>query len=218
MIIYIRRNKQHYLTQEPFTEEVRFQISLKTLNCRTILKPSLPLESSIDTQMPFWIHIFQVSLVEPLVSLILLTLELSVTHTTQPIRKDTPAPSHAMLYTYIAAAYTQSSCQLATSTTPSRHVTYNHDLAASPELQYVQLSFEPLAIQKPYMYGVDTIMTLDAASGTEVLVNSHHVLETLFYWIMNHNIRNTFGTNLPVDFLSFLVLCTYIYVYVSYVL
>ena len=30
---------------------------------------------------------------------------------------------HAMLYTYIAAAYTQSSCQLATSATPSRHVT-----------------------------------------------------------------------------------------------
>ena len=30
---------------------------------------------------------------------------------------------------------------------------------------------------------------------------------------------NTFGTNLPVDFLSFFVLCTYnIYVYVSYVL
>ena len=29
---------------------------------------------------------------------------------------------------------------------------------------------------------------------------------------------NTFGTNLPVDFLSSFVLCTYIYVYVSYVL
>ena len=55
-------------------------------------------------------------------------------------------------------------------------------------------------------------------SGTAVLVNSHHVLETIFYFIMNHNIRNTFGTNLPVDFLSFLVLCAYIYVYVSYVL
>ena len=39
-------------------------------------------------------------------------------------------------YYYIAAAYTQSSCQLETSATPSRHVTYNHDLATSPELQY----------------------------------------------------------------------------------
>ena len=66
--------------------------------------------------------------------------------------------------------------------------------------------------------GVDTIMTLDAekwngaggelsSCGTELVVNSHHVLETIFYWNMNHNIRNTFGTNLPVDFLSFLVLC-----------
>ena len=36
---------------------------------------------------------------------------------------NSPAPSHAMLYTYIAAAYTQSSCQLATSANPSRHVT-----------------------------------------------------------------------------------------------
>ena len=37
---------------------------------------------------------------------------------------------------------------------------------------------------------------------------------------MYYNIRNTFGTNLPVDFLSFFVVCTYIYiyVYVSYVL
>ena len=39
----------------------------------------------------------------------------------------------------------------------------------------------------------------------------------LFYWIMYSNIRNTFRTNLPVDFYPF-VLCTYIYVYVSYVL
>ena len=36
--------------------------------------------------------------------------------------------------------------------------------------------------------------------------------------IIDYNIRNTFGTNLPVDFLSFFVLCTYICVYVSYVL
>ena len=51
-----------------------------------------------------------------------------------------------------------------------------------------------------------------------MLVNSHHVLETILYWIMNHNIRNTFGINLLVDFVSFFVLCTYIYDYVSYVL
>ena len=84
---------------------------------------------------------------EPLLSSILLTLELSLIHTAQPIHKDTLVPSHAMLYTYIAAAYTQSSCQLATSATPSRHGTQSNDLTASPELQYVQLSFEPLANQ-----------------------------------------------------------------------
>ena len=69
----------------------------------------------------FWIHIYQVSLVEPLVSSSLLTLELSLVHTAHPIYTDTLVPSHAMLYTYMAAAYTQSSCQLATSATPSRH-------------------------------------------------------------------------------------------------
>ena len=37
-------------------------------------------------------------------------------------------------------------------------------------------------------------------------------------WFMYYNIRNTFGTNLPVDFSSFFVLYTYIYVYVSCVL
>ena len=52
---------------------------------------------------------------EPLASSILLTLELYVAHTAQPIHKDTPVPSHAMPYTYTAAAYTQSSYQLATS-------------------------------------------------------------------------------------------------------
>ena len=39
--------------------------------------------------------------------------------------------------------------------------------------------------------------------------------------IINSSIRSCiiiFGTNLPVDFLSFFVLCTLIYVYVSYVL
>ena len=53
-------------------------------------------------------------------------------------------------------------------------------------------------------------------SGSAVLVNSHHVLETVFYWIMNHNFFGTLGINLPVDFLSFLFM--YLYVYVSYVL
>ena len=54
----------------------------------------------------FWIHIYQVSLVEPLASSIVLTLELYVVHTAQPIHKDTPMPSHAMSYTYTPAAYT----------------------------------------------------------------------------------------------------------------
>ena len=60
---------------------------------------------------------------EPLASSILLTLELNVAHTAQPIHKDIPVPSHAMPYTYTAAAYTQSSYQLATSVTLLRHMT-----------------------------------------------------------------------------------------------
>ena len=60
---------------------------------------------------------------EPLASSILLTLELYVAHTAQPIHKDTPVPCHAMPYTYIAAAYTQSYYQLATSVTLLSHVT-----------------------------------------------------------------------------------------------
>ena len=44
-------------------------------------------------------------------------------HTAQPIHKDTPVPSHAMPYTYTAAAYTRSSYQLATSVTLLRQVT-----------------------------------------------------------------------------------------------
>ena len=86
---------------------------------------------------------------EPLASLILPILELYVAHTAQPIHTDTPVPSHAMLYTYTAAAYTQSSYQLATSITVLRPV--NHDLGAFPELQCVRQSFEPLAIQKVYL-------------------------------------------------------------------
>ena len=50
-------------------------------------------------------------------------LELYVAHTAQPIHKDTPVPSHAMPYAYTAAAYIQSSYQLATSVTLLRPVT-----------------------------------------------------------------------------------------------
>ena len=60
---------------------------------------------------------------EPLPSSILLTLELYIAHTAQPIHKDTPVPTHAMPYTYTATANTQSSYQLATSVTLLRHVT-----------------------------------------------------------------------------------------------
>ena len=67
---------------------------------------------------------------EPLASSIMPILELYVAHTAQPIHTDTPVPSHAMLYTYTVAAYTQSSYQLATSVTLLRPVTYNHDLGA----------------------------------------------------------------------------------------
>ena len=45
----------------------------------------------------------------------------------------------------------------------------------------------------------------------------HWILNKYYYYYMYYNVRKTFGTNLPVDFLSFF-LCTYIYVYVSYVL
>ena len=65
--------------------------------------------------------------------------------------------------------------------------------------------------------GVDTSITLDAAKWNCDGAELSSCVITLFYWIMYYNIRNTFGTNLPVDFYPF-VLGTYIYVYVSYVL
>ena len=65
--------------------------------------------------------------------------------------------------------------------------------------------------------GVDTSITLDAAKWNYDGAELSSCVITLFYWIMYYNIRNSFGTNLSVDFYPF-VLCTYIYVYVSYVL
>ena len=65
--------------------------------------------------------------------------------------------------------------------------------------------------------GVDTSITLDSAKWNCDGAELSSCVITLFYRIMYYNIRNTFGTNLPVDFYPF-VLCTYIYVYVSYVL
>ena len=65
--------------------------------------------------------------------------------------------------------------------------------------------------------GVNTSITLDAAKWNCEGAELSSCVITLFYWIMYYNIRNTFETNLPVDFYPF-VLCTYIYVYVSYVL
>ena len=67
--------------------------------------------------------------------------------------------------------------------------------------------------------GVNTSITLDAAKwncdGSEL---SSCVI-TLFYWIMYYIIRNTFGTNLPVDFfILFGFMYLYIYAFVSYVL
>ena len=64
---------------------------------------------------------------------------------------------------------------------------------------------------------VDTIITLDVAKWNCDGAKLSSCVITLFYWIMYYNIWNTFGTNLPVDFYPF-VLCTYIYVHVSYVL
>ena len=101
---------------------------------------------------------------EPLASSILLNVELYMTHTAQPIHIDTTVPSHAMPDTDTAAAYTQSSYQLATSVTLLRHVTYNHDRGAFPELQCVQHSYEPLAIQKQCIWGVHRTNHLDQSS------------------------------------------------------
>ena len=64
---------------------------------------------------------------------------------------------------------------------------------------------------------MDTSITLDAAKWNCDGAKLSSCVITLFYWIMYYNIRNTFGTNLPVEVYPF-VLCTYIYVYVSYVL
>ena len=69
----------------------------------------------------------------------------------------------------------------------------------------------------PSSQGVNTSITLDAAKWNWDGAELSSCVITLFYWIMYYNIRKTFGTNLPVDFYPF-VLCTYIYVYVSYVL
>ena len=69
----------------------------------------------------------------------------------------------------------------------------------------------------PRHNGVDTSITLDAAKWNCDGAELSSCVITLFYWIMYYNIRNTFRTNLPVDVYPF-VLCTYIYVYVSYVL
>ena len=69
----------------------------------------------------------------------------------------------------------------------------------------------------PSSQGVNTRITLDAAKWYCDGAELSSCVITLFYWIMYYNIRNTFGTNLTVDFYPF-DLFTYIYAYVSYVL
>ena len=64
----------------------------------------------------------------------------------------------------------------------------------------------------PSSQGVNTSITLDAAKWNCDGAELSSCVITLFYWIMYYNIRNTFGTNLPVDFYPF-VLCTYIYMF-----
>ena len=61
--------------------------------------------------------------------------------------------------------------------------------------------------------GVDTSIILDADKWNCDGAELSSCVITLFYWIMYYNIRNTFGTNLPVDFYP-IVLCAHIYVYV----
>ena len=59
------------------------------------------------------------------------------------------------------------------------------------------------------MYGIetmDTSITLDAAKWNSDGAELSSCVITLFYWIMYYNIRNTFGTNLPVDFYPFVLL------------
>ena len=60
--------------------------------------------------------------------------------------------------------------------------------------------------------GVNTSITLDASKWNCDGAELSTCVITLFYWIMYYNIRNTFETNLPVDFYPF-VLCTYIYMF-----
>ena len=60
----------------------------------------------------------------------------------------------------------------------------------------------------PSQNGVDTSITLDAAKWNCDGAELSSCVITLFYWIMYYNIRNTFGTNLPVD-LSFCFMYLY---------
>ena len=58
--------------------------------------------------------------------------------------------------------------------------------------------------------GVDTSITLDAAKWNSAGAEVSSCVIALFYWIMYYNILNTFGTNLPVYFLSFCLMYLYI--------
>ena len=59
---------------------------------------------------------------------------------------------------------------------------------------------------------------LNNGRNTTNIPTDPHTVTTTDIQYYYHIIRNTFGANLPIDFLSFIVLCTFIYVYVSYVL
>ena len=63
--------------------------------------------------------------------------------------------------------------------------------------------------------GVNTSITLDAAKWNCDGAELSSCVITLFYWIMYYNIRNTFETNLTVDFYPFFgFMYLYIYIYI----
>ena len=59
----------------------------------------------------------------------------------------------------------------------------------------------------------DTSMTSDAAMWNGAVGELSPCVINNIHWIMYYNIRNTFGTNLPVDFLDVLLFYVLIYMF-----
>ena len=68
----------------------------------------------------------------------------------------------------------------------------------------------------PSSQGVNTSITLDAAKWNYDGAELSSCVITLFYWIMYYNIRNTFGTNLPVYFYLLFYVLIYMFLFLMY--